>query len=49
VRGKRLRARVNLSGLPRGRYVVRVVARTNTGRTLVRTRRYRTCTPRGGR
>jgi hypothetical protein len=49
VRGERLRAGVDLRGLPRRAYVVRVVARTNTGRTLVRTRRYRTCTPRGTR
>jgi len=46
VRGRRLRAPVDLRGLPRGRYVVRVVARTTTGRTLRRTRRYRTCVPR---
>jgi hypothetical protein len=46
VRGHRLRAPIDLRGLPKGRYVVRVVARTSTGRKLVRTRRYRTCTPR---
>ena len=45
IRGKRLKARVNLRGLPRGRYTVRVVATTSTGQRLVRKRRYRTCTP----
>lgn len=45
LRGKSLRAPVNLRGLPKGRYTVRVVATTTTGRTLVRTRHYRTCTP----
>src|SRR4051794_37023022 len=43
VTGRRLRARVDLRGLPRGRYRVRVVAVTTTGRRLVRTRAYRTC------
>jgi hypothetical protein len=47
VRGRHLRAPVDLRGLPRGSYVVRVVARTTTGRTVTRTRRYRTCA--GGR
>ena len=46
VRGKRLRAPVDLRGLPKGTYTVRVVAKTTTGRTLARTRRYRTCVPR---
>ena len=46
VRGKRLRAPVNLRGLPKGRYRVRVVAITSTGKRITRTRRYRTCTPR---
>ena len=45
VRGKRLRAPVNLRGLPKGRYTVRVVAVTSTGQRLERKRRYRTCTP----
>jgi hypothetical protein len=45
VRGRRLRARVNLRGLPKGRYTVRVVAVTSTGQRVTRTRRYRTCTP----
>ena len=49
VRGKRLRARVNLRGLPKGRYTVRVVAITSTGRRVTETRRYRTCTPARGK
>ena len=40
---KRLRARVNLRGLPKGVARVVIVARTTKGRTLVQTRRYRTC------
>jgi hypothetical protein len=43
VRGRRLRARINLRGLPRGSYRVRVVAITSTGKRVTRTRRYRTC------
>jgi hypothetical protein len=45
VRGKRLTARVDLRGLPRGRYTVRIVARTVLGRTIQGKRRYRTCVP----
>jgi hypothetical protein len=43
VSGRLLRAPVDLRGLPAGRHVVKVVARTTTGRTLTRARRYRTC------
>src|SRR3712207_5231393 len=46
LRGRRLRSRVNLRGLPRGRYTIRVVVRTTRGRRIVSTRRYRTCVPR---
>jgi hypothetical protein len=51
IRGKRLKARINLTGLPKGRYTVRVVAITSTGRRVTEKRRYRTCAPgqRGGR
>jgi hypothetical protein len=45
LRGRRLRARVNLRGLPVGRYTVRVVVTTTRGRRIVETRRYRTCIP----
>jgi hypothetical protein len=49
VRGRRLRAVVDLRGLPRGVVEVRIVARTRSGRRVVRIRRYRTCTPRRSR
>jgi len=45
-RGGRLRARVDLRGLPRGRFTVRIVGRTRKGRTVVSRRAYRTCVPR---
>jgi beta-glucosidase len=45
VTGRRLRAQVDLRGLPRGRFTVRIVARTLAGRNVVSSRRYRTCTP----
>ena len=45
VRGERLRSRVNLRGLPTGRYTVRIVITTTRGRRITRTRRYRTCVP----
>ena len=50
-RGERITAPINLRGLPRGRYTVRITARTVLGRSISGTRRYRTCTPkrRGGR
>ena len=44
--GRRVRAVVDLRGLPRGRFTVRVVLTTTTGRKVVRVRRYRTCTRR---
>ena len=40
---KRLRAAINLSGLPRGTVKVRIVLTPATGRKLVSTRTYRTC------
>jgi alpha-D-xyloside xylohydrolase len=39
----RVRARVDLRGLPKGRFTVRIVVRTNRGRTYVAKRRYYTC------
>jgi hypothetical protein len=45
LRGRRVRARVNLRGLPRGRYTVRVVVTTTRGQRIVTKRRYRTCVP----
>ena len=44
-RGKRLTAPVNLKGLPKGRYSVRIVLVLAGGRKVSGTRRYRTCTP----
>src|SRR4051795_5904022 len=45
LRGKRLRSRVDLRGLPKARYSVRVVVTTTRGKRIVSTRRYRTCIP----
>lgn len=45
VTGERLTAGVNLTGLPKGRYTVRITVRTVLGRTISGTRRYRTCAP----
>jgi hypothetical protein len=46
VRGKRrLRARVDLRGLPKGRFLVKIQAVTRAGKRLVEQRAYRTCTP----
>lgn len=45
VKGKRLSAPVNLKGLPRGRFTVKITVTTTTGRTVTDTRRYRTCAP----
>ncbi len=41
--GARLSAPVNLRGLPKGRYVVRITILTTTGQTITGTRTYRTC------
>ena len=43
-RGTRVTAPINLRGLPRGRYTVRIVVVTTTGEVITGTRRYRTCT-----
>lgn len=51
-RGNRITAPINLRGLPRGRYTVKIVATTVLRRTISGTRKYRTCAPkraRGGR
>ena len=42
-RGKRLTAVVNLRGLPRGRFTLRVVATTSKGKRISATRHYVTC------
>lgn len=43
---RRLTSSINLRGLPKGRYVVKIVARTVLGRTITGTRTYRTCAAR---
>ena len=45
VRGRRLTAPVRLTGLPQGRFRVRIVAVTRSGRIVRETRRFRTCVP----
>ncbi len=45
VRGKRLRAPVNLKGLPKGRFKVDISVRLRGGKVLTGQRAYRTCTP----
>ena len=45
MRGGRVRSRVDLRGLAKGSYTVRVVVTTTRGRRIVSTRRYRTCVP----
>lgn len=45
LRGRRLTAPVDLRNLPKGRFTVKVIATTTTGRTITETRRYRTCAP----
>ena len=47
VRVKRRGSRVELSGLPTGRYTVRIVATRKSGRRVVVSRSYRTCVPSG--
>lgn len=41
--GERITAPINLRGLPRGRYTVRITAKTVLDRTITGTRKYRTC------
>jgi len=45
LRGSRVRARIDLRGLPRKRYTVRVVVTTTSGKVITEQRRYRTCVP----
>jgi hypothetical protein len=45
LRGVRVRTRIDLRGLPRRSYTIRVVARTTRGATITQRRRYRTCVP----
>ncbi|HEX8123816.1 MAG TPA: glycoside hydrolase family 3 C-terminal domain-containing protein [Solirubrobacteraceae bacterium] len=43
IRGRRLRARIDLRGLPKGKVKVKVVGRTRKGRIVRQTRVYRLC------
>lgn len=45
VRGARLRSTVDLRGLPRGRFTVRITVLTSTGQRVTGSRKYRTCAP----
>lgn len=44
VKRSRITAPVNLKGLPKGRFTVKITATTADGRTVTGQRRYRTCT-----
>jgi hypothetical protein len=43
--GTKISAPVNLRGLPKGRYIVKITVLTTTGKTLTGTRTYHTCVP----
>lgn len=43
--GTRVTAPVNLKGLPKGKYTVRITTKLSDGRTVTGTRTYRTCAP----
>jgi hypothetical protein len=43
LKARRLKATVNLRGLPKGKVVVKIVAVTTAGAKLTSTRTYRTC------
>ena len=45
VRGRRLIAPVNLKGLPKGRFTVKITAVTSDKRKVSGSRRYKTCAP----
>ena len=45
LNGKRLRAKVDLRGLPKGRFRVDITLRLRSGKRIHSTRSYRTCTP----
>jgi hypothetical protein len=45
-RGRRVTAAVDLRGLPKGRYTVKITIITTTGRVISGKRKYRTCAPR---
>jgi Abnormal spindle-like microcephaly-assoc'd, ASPM-SPD-2-Hydin len=43
LKGKKIKTKISLAGLPRGRFTVRVRATTNDGKSFVRTHYYVTC------
>ena len=43
IRGSKLTAPIDLRGLPKGKFKVRVAAKTRSGRKLSIKRTYRTC------
>jgi hypothetical protein len=45
LRGRRISANIDLRGLPKGYYTVRISVLTTTGRTISGTRAYHTCAP----
>jgi virginiamycin B lyase len=45
-RGKQITARIDLRGLPKGRYVVTIAVETKLGKSVTGTRTYHTCAPR---
>ena len=45
VKKGRITAPVTLTGLPKGRFTVKITAKTRSGKTRTGTRKYRTCTP----
>jgi Tol biopolymer transport system component len=45
IRGRKLTTPIDLRGLPKGKFKVRVVVKTRSGRKLSITRTYRTCVP----
>jgi len=45
VKRARITAPINLAGLPKGRFTVKITATTADGRKITGSRKYRTCTP----
>ena len=49
LKGTRITATVDLRGLPKGRFKVKIAATLTTGKVVTSTRQYRTCTKKGAR
>ena len=43
--GKKVTAPVDLRGLPKGQFTVKITVTTTSGKTLTQTRKYKTCAP----